>query len=755
MPEYIKIHEYPLERLSFGDDDFYDVDYWDGTQYQSAKIKGSVIKAGIISAIPTSETIYSADGVISGDRVVDADGHFLTFDNVTNLRFNTQGAPFGVSGFEINGTPTGNLFTVKNAGTGALILKVSGSSVFINNEYALPNVDGSSGQVMTTDGAGNLSWTTPAVGGDMFKSVYDPNNDGIVESARKEMVAFINKTGSTITKGTIVFLKATSASTNFPEVVKANANSEATSSKTIGAVYEDVANDATGFVVTSGEVDNLNTSGYSIGQRLWLATTDGQVTTTPPTQPNHTVFIGIVTRSQNVNGRVLYAIQNGYELGELHDVLLTGLVDGQTLAYDSVDGLWKNVSPSSPTQIELPAVINVLNTPPSTPTDGDRYRIGTAPTGLWVGNANNLAQWDAGTSAWIYETPVADNLVYQTATATTFRYNGTGWIQWAGTPILQNGNTLGGVARIGTNDNFNVILKRNNTDTFSVGATLFSQRNAGGTFGTFNLGGVTSFQNWNLPNASGTIALTSDLKLNIQPSEIRRGFIAVSGSTTIGTFGALTEAITGSVFAVTFGGVVPLPKVRFYTIAGSTNSVAGIRGGASGNVLRLGQGFRFIGSWIYSDQSTGGTNWYVPTARQFCGLATGLTLLPISSTTTLQSQPNIIGIGSDAGDTNLHIFHNGGTPTATKIDLGSNFPANKASAVANGEAYQLYLFNEFGSNSVEYRVRRLSNGFEVSGTIVSNLPASVDLGAQLVRTSGSTSQNVSVDMIQLTSYTLR
>lgn len=187
--------------------------------------------------------------------------------------------------------------------------------------------------------------------GDMQKSVYDTDDDGIVDSAKKEVVQFINKSGSTITKGTIVYLKSTSSSSTYPEVLKANAATEATSSKTIGAVFEDVANDATGFIVTSGEVRNLDTSAYVIGDKLWLSTTDGLVTTTPPTQPNHTVFIGTVTRAQSANGRILYAIQNGYELGELHNVLLTSPTDNQVLTYESSTSLWKNKTISGGTQL--------------------------------------------------------------------------------------------------------------------------------------------------------------------------------------------------------------------------------------------------------------------------------------------------------------------------------------------------------------------------------------------------------------------
>lgn len=184
--------------------------------------------------------------------------------------------------------------------------------------------------------------STTAAAGDMNKSVYDTDDDGIVDSAKKEVVQFINKSGATLTKGTIVYLKSSSSSSTYPEVLKANASTEATSSKTIGAVFEDVANDAVGLIVTSGEVRNLDTSAYNIGDKLWLSTTDGLVTTTAPTQPNHTVFIGTVTRAQNTNGRILYAIQNGYELNELHNVLITTPTNDQVLTWETSSLLWKN-----------------------------------------------------------------------------------------------------------------------------------------------------------------------------------------------------------------------------------------------------------------------------------------------------------------------------------------------------------------------------------------------------------------------------
>lgn len=275
----------------------------------------------------------------------------------------------------------------------------------------------------------------------------------------------------------------------------------------------------------------------------------------------------------------------------------------------------------------------------------------------------------------------------------------------------------------------------------------FRQLTTTGTSGASTLNGGTL----NVPVYSSGLSEFIPL---LNETEIRRGLIALSGSTTTGTFGALTPVTTGSSVAITFGGTCPYPKFRLLTSTGATNSTVGIAFGSQSIVNSVSWGFRFVGSYIYSDQSAGGTNWFVPNARQFCGLASVGTILGISSTTTLESQTNIIGLGSDSADTNLQIFHNDGSGTCTKIDLGSNFPANKTGAVANGEVYTIELYNEYLSNSVKYQVTKVSTGTQATGTITTNLPLSTTpLSPQVVRTSGSTSQNVSIDVLQINAFT--
>ena len=210
-----------------------------------------------------------------------------------------------------------------------------------------PNNDG---VVVAADVAYEVDWADitnkSATIGDMLKSVYDTDDDGVVDSAEREQLMVINKTGATLTKGTIVYLKTSSSSANYPEALKASATTEMTSSKTLGAVLVDINNNDTGFIVTSGQVHNLDTSAYNVGDRLWLSATAGQVTTTPPASPAHAVFIGFVTRKQNVNGRVHYSIQNGYELAELHDVAETTPIGGDVLTYNSTSSLLEPQQPA-------------------------------------------------------------------------------------------------------------------------------------------------------------------------------------------------------------------------------------------------------------------------------------------------------------------------------------------------------------------------------------------------------------------------
>jgi len=190
----------------------------------------------------------------------------------------------------------------------------------------------------TQDLSADRTWNV----GDMLTSTYDTDVDGVVDSAERIQIVVRNSTGSTLTKGQIVYLSG--ATGNRPNAVLAQANTEATSSKTIGIVIANIANNADGQIAVNGTLHDLDTSAFTAGDSLWLSATTagGMVANTPPAEPNHSVFIGYVARAHPTLGRVVLAIQNGYELDELHGVQITSVANNDILKYNSTSGLWEN-----------------------------------------------------------------------------------------------------------------------------------------------------------------------------------------------------------------------------------------------------------------------------------------------------------------------------------------------------------------------------------------------------------------------------
>ena len=163
----------------------------------------------------------------------------------------------------------------------------------------------------------------------------------IVANTEKLLCVVRNQTGATLPKKTVVYISG--ASGNRPLVNKAQANAESTSSKVFGILQQDILHNGTGYCVVEGQLQNVDTSMYLEGQLLYLSPTEaGGLTTTKPSAPNHMVFCGYVVRAHPTEGIIEVKIQNGFELGELHNVAINGVTNGQALVYDGATSLWKN-----------------------------------------------------------------------------------------------------------------------------------------------------------------------------------------------------------------------------------------------------------------------------------------------------------------------------------------------------------------------------------------------------------------------------
>lgn len=201
--------------------------------------------------------------------------------------------------------------------------------------------------------------TTTASAGDVGRLMWN-DTDGTLEFGLKgglvtlqigqeQVVRVRNATAGTLVEGTVCYFNGSNG-TNF-NVEPAIATSDATSAQTMGVLTETLNTSSTqhGFMTTFGLVRGIDISyisGLAAGDQLYLdGTTAGRMTNVKPSAPIHLVYVGICLSAGGggTNSTIFVKVQNGYELGELHDVSITGPVaDNEVLAYDSGTSLWKN-----------------------------------------------------------------------------------------------------------------------------------------------------------------------------------------------------------------------------------------------------------------------------------------------------------------------------------------------------------------------------------------------------------------------------
>lgn len=167
-----------------------------------------------------------------------------------------------------------------------------------------------------------------------------PNFTSVVKHIVKN-----NGLSGTITKGTAVYVTSSNGTNML--VGRASNASEATSSKTMGLMESDITTtggNQTGYVVTEGLLEGLNTATATAGDPVWLGVNGALIygLANKPYAPAHLVFIGIVTKVSAGNGEIFVKVQNGFELSEIHtvDLITNTPINGQVLGFDGT--LWVN-----------------------------------------------------------------------------------------------------------------------------------------------------------------------------------------------------------------------------------------------------------------------------------------------------------------------------------------------------------------------------------------------------------------------------
>lgn len=233
---------------------------------------------------------------------------------------------------------------------------------------------------------------------------YNDEADILIHVGRDTHRMVRNTTGSTITKGQIVYISG--AQSNNPLITLATASSAA-QSHVVGMADHDIEHNTNGYVITDGEIMGVNTLAFTAGDELYLSdTTPGAFTNVAPLAPSQRVSIGTVTRSHASLGEIVLHIENQAEASYSTGAIPFGNGDAG-LSQDVANFYWDNTAKALGigSQPHASAVLSASSVSkgflPPRMTQAQRDAISSPAAGLMVFNtdANKYSLYDG--AGWV------------------------------------------------------------------------------------------------------------------------------------------------------------------------------------------------------------------------------------------------------------------------------------------------------------------------------------------------------------------
>jgi hypothetical protein len=175
----------------------------------------------------------------------------------------------------------------------------------LNNKYGSGSVIQTPYIDFTVDGA-----PTYAEGRVFYDStqhtlcVYNDQSNVTLNVGEEQFVRVVNKTGAIITNGSAVTISGSHGNRPHGILAQSTMTSGSNSYGIIGIATSDIAINDEGMITILGAVRSINTSGYTVGDTLYVSSSAGKITNVKPALPYELIKIGVALNS-TVNGSIL------------------------------------------------------------------------------------------------------------------------------------------------------------------------------------------------------------------------------------------------------------------------------------------------------------------------------------------------------------------------------------------------------------------------------------------------------------------
>jgi hypothetical protein len=287
---------------------------------------------------PTAESGFAVASLGGATGTVLSSSYALFSTYATTASYYVETDPVFVSKSASLATTGSNTFRGNQTVTGSILM--SGSSYISGVDYI--DFDTTASNIGAVS---RLKWNDT----DGTLDLGLKGGNVTLQIGQEEVVRVVNKTGVNLTEAGYEVVRLDGAQGNRIKVALAKGDGDANSLDTLGLVTENIAINGEGFVTSYGLVRSIDTRGvlqgetWADGDALYLSPTIfGGITNIPPTAPSHSVRLGYVVQS-SPNGSIFVKVDNGYELDELHNVLIntSSLAYGDLLMRDG-NNVWVN-----------------------------------------------------------------------------------------------------------------------------------------------------------------------------------------------------------------------------------------------------------------------------------------------------------------------------------------------------------------------------------------------------------------------------
>jgi hypothetical protein len=430
-----------------------------------------------------------------------------------------------------------------------------------------------------------------------------------------------NQTGSTITKGSIVYANGTVGASGRITIDKFIADGSIDAKYLLGITAHDLSNGEDGYVISFGKIRKVNTDTFAAGAILYPSpTVAGVWTDVEPIAPNIDMPIGFCINSHANNGTIAIRVASGYKLHELHDLAISSPIENASLYYKG--GLWRDTTATLLVSDTASMLTNYLRTGtaastylPLTGGTLNANRNNTLTINSIATNVNpNIALIAEASSPFYSYTNIGVKGIGQTVYSSGIGLQG----EATHTDVNAFGTAIGVsgiVSSSGAGTNGSTYAGYfNNTST--VGGNhygLFVNTASGGDYGIYQTGSGINYLGSNT-SIGGTLGVTGETTLSA-PLTVNSSAVFNEGSTD-SDFRVESDGNANMVFVdastdrVGIGYASPTKtldvngEVRINTVTATPTSLLGKDGSNVVGELGLGTGMS-IGSGILSVQAAG------------------------------------------------------------------------------------------------------------------------------------------------------